>query len=116
MEPTLTEFLKIFSEFACLANAKVSFFYDTALARVGRAVFPDAQAYKMAVYLMTAHTATILDPTRAASGKVASEKVGDLSVSYDVGPSSEMEELASTQYGMQYLRLIKENIVGAQVL
>lgn len=115
MEPTLTEFLKIFSEFVCLANAKVAFFFDTAKARVGGKNFCDERTYKMAVYLMTAHTATILDPSRAASGKVTSEKVGDLSVSYDVG-GSEMEELASTQYGLQYLRLIKENVIGAQVL
>lgn len=117
MEPTLTEFLKIFSEFACLANAKVQFFFDTAKSRVGKKNFCSDQTYKMAVYLMTAHTATILDPSRAANGKITSEKVGDVSVSYDVGGGSgEAEELASTQYGLQYLRLIKENVIGAQVL
>jgi|LULL01.1.fsa_nt_gb hypothetical protein len=116
MEPTLTEFLKIFSEFACLANAKVQFFFDTAKTRVGKKNFCEDQNYKMAVYLMTAHTATILDPSRAANGKITSEKAGDLSVSYDVGGGSEMEELASTQYGLQYLRLTKENTIGAQVL
>jgi hypothetical protein len=115
MEPTLTEFLKIFSEFDCLANAKVQFFYDTAKARVGEKNFCDEQNYKMAVYLMTAHTATILDPARAANGKISSEKAGDLSVSYDVGGGSS-EELASTQYGLQYLRLMKENTIGIQVL
>ncbi len=110
------EFLKIFSEFACLATAKVQFFYDTALTRVGKKNFCDDQTYKMAVYLMTAHTSTILDPSRAASGKITSEKAGDLSVSYDVGGGGEMEELASTQYGIQYLRLMKENTIGIQVL
>lgn len=115
MEPTLTEFLKIFSEFACLANPKIQFFYDTALTRVGKNNFCEEQNYKMAVYLMTAHTATMLDPERAANGKITSEKVGDVSVNYDVGGGS-MEDLASTQYGMQLLRLMKENTIGIQVL
>lgn len=116
MEPSLIGFLKIFSEFACLPNARAQFFFDTAISRVGKLNFCQEQAYIMAVYLMTAHTATILDPQRAASGKVTTEKVGDLSISYDVGGSGEVEELSSTQYGLQYLRLMKENVIGAQVL
>lgn len=119
MEPTITEFLKIFSEFNSVNSVRLEFFFDTALGRITSEIFHENQSYKMAVYLMTAHTASMLDPSKAANGSIASEKVGDVAVSYNtsnVGNPDSWEDLPSTQYGLQLMRLLKENIISAQVL
>lgn len=116
MEPTLKNFLKIFSEFNSVANAKVDFIFCATLERVGKDNFCSEKTYEMAVYLLTAHELTVLDPCKAANGNVTSEKAGDLAISYDTGSGDKADELMSTQYGRQYLRLIKENVIKPQVL
>lgn len=115
MEPTQKEFLTIFSEFTCEDSGKVEFLFDIAKSRVSETNFCDERSYRMAVYLILAHTLTILRPGCAENGKVSSEKVGDISVSYDTTSGGD-NEFSSTQYGLQYLRLIKENTLTVRVL
>lgn len=115
MEPTIKEFMIIFPEFACADSTRLEFFFDTAKGRVNAAIFCEDTSHHMAVYLVTAHSLTIMNPENAGGGKVSAEKVGDVAISYQSTGDGE-GEFSSTQYGLQYLRLLKENVITANVL
>jgi hypothetical protein len=109
MNPTLEEFLTIFPEFASM-GAKANFFYPLALDQVATNQFGNSYAY--AVYLLTAHMMTSL--TSAGSGIKTSERVGDVAISYHIIDNE--EELSSTKYGIEFLRLRKSKVISTLVL
>jgi hypothetical protein len=82
---------------------------------------------KLAGILLTAHFLSISGAVSAASGGAAeaalsSVSVGSVSLSYDtasgVGSPGSMADaaLAETQYGAEYLRLVKISGLGAMLL
>lgn len=115
MEPTLVEFREIFPEFASSSDARVQYFMDLATAQVNTTAFGDC--YAQAVYLLTAHNLTMMDPSRASSGSKSMEKVGDLAVSYDTSSGTGMDaEFNQTQYGKQFLQLRNSKVISPLVL
>lgn len=61
--------------------------------------------YKQAVCLLTAHMVSMTSTGANNSGPIASESVGELSISYSNGQMD--DELQSTTYGEIYLMLRK---------
>lgn len=115
MEPTITEFREIFPEFNSVSNARVQYYMDLAIAQVGKNAF--GECYAQAVYLLTAHNLLMMDPSRAQSGEKASEKVGDLAVSYNTSKSGGMDgELSQTQYGKQFIQLRNSKVVAPMLV
>ena len=115
MEPTLLEFRTIFPEFDLQSDARVQYYMDLAIAQVGKNAFGDC--YAQAVYLVTAHNITMMDPSRSVSGTKASEKVGDLAISYDTSSGKGMDAMFNqTQYGKQFLQLRNSKVVFPMIV
>lgn len=115
MEPTLADFRIVFPEFASTSDARVQYYMDLAVAQVGKIAFGDC--YAQAVYLITAHNLTMMDPSRATSGSKSSEKAGDLAVSYDTSSGKGMDAMFNqTQYGKQFLQLRNSKVISPLVL
>jgi len=115
LEPTLAEFRTIFSEFVAQSDARVQYYMDLAELQVGKIVF--GNSYAQAVYLLTAHSLTMMDPSRAQNGEKASEKVGDLAVSYSTSSGKSLDaELNQTQYGKQFIQMRNALVINPMVL
>jgi len=116
MEPTLEEFRDVFSEFSTISDGRINYFMNQAKKEISEAYF--LESYSHAVYLVTAHTLIINDPSRAGKGTVTSESAGDLSVGYNANTAVEEKNLyySQTQYGMQFLQLQKSCIITMNVI
>lgn len=116
MEPTLEQFREIFSEFNSISNTKVNYYMDLAKGKVGKNAFGDC--YAQAVYLMTAHDLVMSNPDRASSAEKASEKVGDLAISYNTSTTGDDLDayLRQTQYGNQFLNLRNSKVITMSIV
>ena len=116
MEPTVSEFKKIFPEFSDTAKSRIEYYMSQAQNEISTTSFGDS--YVHAVYLVTAHNLTISDPDRAANGATASEKAGDLAVTYKTtsGGNDPFQEYRQTNYGIQYITLVKSNVMTINVI
>lgn len=115
MEPTILEFRDIFPEFNSISNTRIQYYLDLAISQVGKNAFGDC--YAQAVYLVTAHNLTMMDPSRAQNGNKSSEKVGDLAVSYDTSSGKGLDAMFNqTQYGKQFLQLRNSKVIAPLVL
>ncbi len=104
---TVSNFKTDFPEFEAISNATVSRFITKAECRVNRMEW--GKKADDGVGYLTAHLLKRLaQGDGAASGPVASEKVGDIAVSYGVSDDFKNRELASTVYGRQYLDICGE--------
>lgn len=108
-------FLTVFDEFKNVDTDKIDAYLDIATLRVPSTIWNAATNYATA--LLTAHmlsTSGALPGQGAGSagGAVTDESVGDVSRSFaTVGVAgSGDEELRTTRYGIDFLRLRKENI------
>lgn len=98
-------------EFANEDTARIDKFIQYAMLYIKSEVF--GERYDFAIELMTAHLLTMSN-RRGQAGAVTQKRVGDMSVSYAGGDSSD-EALASTSYGNEYLRLRRINLVTPMV-
>ena len=104
---TVSDFKTDFPEFEETDNTVVTRFIGKAEIRVNRTEW-GVKADDGVGYL-TAHLLKRFEQgDGAASGPVASERVGDIAVSYGVSDDFKNRELASTVYGRQYLDLCGE--------
>lgn len=111
MEPTLEEFREIFTEFNSIGNPRVQYYFELSQGQVGEKAFADC--YAQAVYLMTAHNLTMMDPSRAQNGEKSSEKAGDLAVSYNTASGNGLDAyLNQSQYGKQFIQLRNAKVVS----
>lgn len=110
--PNYEEFNEIFPEFNHIGSTRRRFLYDSAENNVSEKAF--GGVYTEAVYYLAAHKMTCLGTEQAGEGNVQSEKAGDLSRTYS-NVSGE-EDLSSTKYGLEFLRLRKSKVVGAMAL
>ena len=100
----VSDFKKDFPEFEATANDVVTRFIGKAEIRVNQIEWGNKA--DDGIGFLTAHLLKRLQQgDGAASGPVASEKVGDIAVSYGVSDDFKGRELASTVYGRQYLDL-----------
>lgn len=115
MEPTIEKFREIFTEFNTIGNSRVQYYLDLAIGQVGKNAFGDC--YEQAVYLLTAHNLTMMDPSRAQNGEKSSEKAGDLAVSYNTTAGKGLDMyLNQSQYGKQFIQLRDSKVVAPMVL
>ena len=115
MEPDIDEFLAIFPEFSSIGEIRLEYYFDLTIPQVGESAF--GTCYAQAIYLLLAHNLTMIDPSRATEGAKASEKVGDLAVSYDTSSGKSADsELNQTQYGKQFIQLRNSKVTAVLVL
>ena len=115
MNPTQDEFLEIFDEFNGINPSKIEYYYNLSLGQVGANAFGDC--YAQAVYLMTAHNLTMSDPSKAKNGQKASEKVGDIAVSYNTGSADGLDAyLTQSNYGLQFIELRNSKVIGMSIV
>lgn len=115
MNPTIDEFLDIFDEFNSFNSTKVGYYFNSSLCQVGKNAFGDC--YAQAVYLMTAHNLTMSNPSKAGAGQKSSEKVGDISVSYNTGSADGIDAfLTQTNYGLQFIELRNSKVIGMSIV
>lgn len=113
--PTIDGFLEIFDEFAAENQTKLDYYLELAKGQASEKAFGDF--YSHAVYLLTAHNFTMSKPAAAASGQKASEKVGDISISYKTGGEDDLDSfLRQTNYGLQFLELRASRVIGMGVV
>lgn len=95
-------------------TSRVDFFIEQAKLSVNSDVF--GTKADLAVGLLAAHMLTVSNRSGAA-GAITEEKVGEVSVKFDVGGSKDdrNEDLRSTGYGLQFLRL-RRSIVRTPML
>jgi hypothetical protein len=112
MEVNIENFLALFPGFANLSPTRIALFLSNAECVVSEKAFGDC--YPQAIFFVTAHNLTMLDPTVANGGAIASEKVGDISLTYkNMGDPSAQDGYTQTQYGLQYLQLRDSRVIGA---
>lgn len=115
MNPTYDEFLEIFDEFNSYSPNKVEYYFNLSLGQVGKKAFGDC--YAQAVYLMTAHNLTMSKASKATSGQKSSEKVGDISVTYNTGGADGVDAyLMQTNYGLQFIELRHSKVIGMSIV
>lgn len=110
--PTATEVKAYAEKFSDLSDVKVGLFIESASLWVNETKF--GRKHKMAVIFMTCHLLEI-DSRNGAGGAIASESVGELSVSYNLGGSGD-SELDDTSFGRQFKSLRKTIGAGPIVL
>ena len=103
MAVDLSEFKKMFPEFAGESNPRLQLFVDFAILNVNRTVW--AEKADRAESLLTAHFLTLANRD-GVGGPVTSERVGDLSRNYGT-IKSDNEDLAQTAYGQMFLTMMK---------
>lgn len=117
MNPTIDDFLVIFSEFdddSIYAFAKVEYFFNQSLLQVGKNAF--RKNYAHAVYLLTAHNLIMNDSSRVNDGQIKSEKAGDLSTTYVTEAGEGQDQyLRQTNYGLQYIELRDSTIISINI-
>lgn len=105
-------FLAVFTGFSSVDNTRLEYYLEQAQNQVDESAF--GVNYTHAVYLRLAHMLTLLDPSTAGQGPVTSEKAGDVQYSYSYIAGE--ESLSQSKYGLEFMELRKENVVGAIVL
>jgi hypothetical protein len=70
--------------------------------------------YSRGAYALTAHLLTVNGPGASPIGGVKSRSIGDVSVTFSEGASA-LDELGSTRYGAEYVRL-RNLISGGAVI
>lgn len=123
MEATAENIKAIFPEFNAVANPRIESFIEIAKLSVAEKVW--GNSYGVGVSYLVAH---LLKRAGASSGviggssnagAVTSEKVGELQRSYALpnfsGGSAEDSLLATTSYGMEFLRLRRQILVTPMV-
>jgi hypothetical protein len=115
MNITIQYFLTLFPEFTKVPAAKINAFITVASNRVPSGVWGSVAGYATA--LLTAHMLSTSGPQGggSAGGAVTAEQVGELSRSYqfigEIGSGD--APLMTTRYGVDFVALRKENIIGA---
>ena len=105
MTISVSEFKTIYPNFASVDDAILQFHLDCIVETTSEDVF--GNCYKNAVYSLLAHEYTLYERGSGASGPVTAESVGSLSRSYGMVGSQANTELALTNYGLQYKRLLR---------
>lgn len=101
--PTATEVKAYAEKFSDLSELKIGLFIENASLWVNETKW--GRKFKMGVILMTCHLLEV-DSRNGAGGAIASESVGELSVSYNNGTKSD-SELDDTSFGRQFKNLRK---------
>lgn len=122
MAVSVATFKSVFDEFADVADAKVQYWLDQASAELDfdRLKTCLGTRFDHVVYLLTAHF--LSKPGSGAgggadSGTVASERAGDLAISYANNAAGTWQEgLKSTQYGQEYLRAMEACTIHPMVI
>lgn len=99
--PTATEVKTYAEKFSDLSDSKVSLFIENASLWVNESKW--RTKYKFAVILMSCHLLEI-DSRNGSGGAIASEGVGELNVSYNLGSKAD-SELDDTSFGRQFKSL-----------
>jgi len=116
----LTSFRARFPEYSdnqTYTNAYVQVFIDDALEDVSQTKFKESIADRITAYL-AAHYLTVAELSKAGNqgslAPVASQAVGDISVSYAVNNSEKGSDayFNSTTYGQQYMTLLRRYCAG----
>lgn len=116
---TPASFIAVFAEFAAVPTASIQYYIDYATALVCEKTF--GPLYNNALTLLTAHFLSLALVRTAGGvaggvgGQIASEGVGDVSVSFDNsqstgGADSAMQYYNQTGYGREYLALLRRRI------
>ena len=106
---TSDAFIAVFPEFASLPNvaAQVSGALNFMASDISAESF--GSDYVKALMLLTAHWLILTGPQRSGGkGAVTSERVGDLSRSYQA--ANAMRTLDSTSYGQMFIRLARRKV------
>jgi hypothetical protein len=115
LSATASYFKSLFPALASNSDARVSLFLGIASESVSSSVW-GGLADPATAYL-AAHMIAMADKAGAsgAAGPVTSSRVGDLARSYADLSSSLDAELASTAYGVEYLRMRRQILVTPMV-
>ena len=112
---TPTSFKARFPEFSAILDARIQIFIDEAVLQLNEKSW--GRYYTLGLYYLTAHSLTIAESTASGinkgSGMIASQAVGDTSVSF-VSPTvdSDMQlYYQQTSYGQRYLLYV--TMIGA---
>ena len=100
--PTATEVKSYADKFSTTADSKVTLFIENASLWLNETKW--GRKYKMGVILMACHLLE-LDSRGGAGGAIASESLGEASVSYALGKAE--SELDDTSFGRQFKSLRK---------
>lgn len=116
MSANISDFKEIFPEFADVPDARVNFFLSGATTQISADVF-ESQTDN-AIYFMTAHNLVMNSPEKAGNPTITSERVGEVSVTYQAGYVVKPQDgyFQQTQYGLQYLQLRNSCVITTQVL
>lgn len=115
MNITVVYFLDLFDEFKGISKTKLEAYITIASGRVPSTVWGTSSQYATA--LLTAHMLSTSGPQGGgpAGGALTSEQVGDVSRAFDTvfDPSSGDAAMMTTRYGIDFVALRKETIIGA---
>jgi hypothetical protein len=119
---TVTDVKALASEFSGLSDPEIQRFINDAALEINTAVF-GAKAVRAGT-LLTAHLLTTLTPGAsggpAVAGPIQSERVGDVQTTYAVptigSPLGQAAGLATSKYGVEYARLVRQCASGAWVI
>lgn len=107
------------ARYPAFANVSTTWI-DTVIAEASRSVGTDwAEAdYQPAIMALAAHMLTKEGALGAikSGGSVASRSFDGMSVTYKQSSSQNTSELDDTEYGKNYLRMLRRNVGGAYVL
>jgi len=107
----LSQFKKMFPEFADIPNPRLTLFSEFAAENINRSVF--AERADRAESLLMAHFLTLANRD-GAGGPVTQERVGDLSTSYgQMGDKNQL--LSTTSYGQMFLTIMKSLSITPRV-
>jgi hypothetical protein len=101
--PTAAEVKAYAEKFSGLTDVKVGLFIESASLWVNETKW--GRKHKMGMILMACHLLEV-DQRSGAGGAIASESVGELSVSYNLGSKAD-SELDDTSFGRQFKSLRK---------
>lgn len=116
-------FKVVFSDFADLSDTKVDYWLTLAIEELSAACLVECLGARLdhATYLLTAHMLSKAGANNdeAASGEIASEKAGDLALTYvspDYSNPDWRSPFMSTQYGIEYVRIMSACVLTVMVI
>jgi len=112
MAITSTDVINVAPELSSVATSRIDDFIAFAKPYINFPLWDDKADF--AHSLFTAHLLTLSNNTGSATTNVKSEKVGDLSRSFE-GPKSD-ELLSSTSYGSMFLSLRRSLLISPIVI
>ena len=115
--PTVVQVKTRFPEFADVDDAQVEFAIEEAMLAVGSNW---SSGYNIAALYLTAHyiasAVAASNSSSGASGEIASESFGRISISYAQSTSASATDLTTSSYGERYLELRAKNFAGPKVV